>query len=197
MNGGATWSSWYNQPTAQLYHVDRRQHFSLSRLRRTAGERFGLHLQPRQRRRDHLSRLASGRRHRVRLRRARSARSRHHLWRRANRGFEVPLVAPARCRTSRPIPLRNGKYRANRTEPLMFSPVDPHMLYYAANVLFKTTDGGQYLADHQPRSDARKSRHSGERRARSSTKGADEAARRHLCARSVVQEHEHALGRNR
>ena len=38
--------------------------------------------------------------------------------------------------------MRNGKYRANRTEPLMFSPVDPHVLYYAANVLFKTTDGG-------------------------------------------------------
>ena len=30
----------------------------------------------------------------------------------------------------------------NRTEPIMFSPVDPHVLYYASNVLFKTTDGG-------------------------------------------------------
>ncbi|HEV2467647.1 MAG TPA: glycoside hydrolase, partial [Candidatus Sulfotelmatobacter sp.] len=37
---------------------------------------------------------------------------------------------------------RNPSYRANRTEPLMFSPVDPHLLYYATNVLFKTTDGG-------------------------------------------------------
>ena len=33
-----------------------------------------------------------------------------------------------------PIPLRNPKYRANRTEPLMFSPVDPHVLYYSTNV---------------------------------------------------------------
>ncbi len=41
-----------------------------------------------------------------------------------------------------PIPLRNPKYRTNRTEPLMFSPVDPHILYFATNVLFKTTDGG-------------------------------------------------------
>src|SRR6202034_651838 len=41
-----------------------------------------------------------------------------------------------------PLRLRNPKYRANRTEPLMFSPVDPHVLYYATNVLFKTTDGG-------------------------------------------------------
>ena len=41
-----------------------------------------------------------------------------------------------------PIPLRNPKYRTDRTEPLMFSPVDPHILYFASNVLFKTTDGG-------------------------------------------------------
>ncbi|HYL97125.1 MAG TPA: glycoside hydrolase, partial [Terriglobales bacterium] len=41
-----------------------------------------------------------------------------------------------------PIPLRSGQYRADRTEPVMFSPLDPHTLYYAANVLFKTTDGG-------------------------------------------------------
>jgi photosystem II stability/assembly factor-like uncharacterized protein len=41
-----------------------------------------------------------------------------------------------------PIPLRDAKYRTNRTEPLMFSPLDPHLLYFASNVLFKTTDGG-------------------------------------------------------
>jgi hypothetical protein len=40
-----------------------------------------------------------------------------------------------------PIPVR-GKYRVDRTEPLIFSPGDPHLLYYAANVLFKTRDGG-------------------------------------------------------
>jgi hypothetical protein len=41
-----------------------------------------------------------------------------------------------------PIPLL-GHYRAERTEPLAFSPVDPHRLYYGANVLFETRDGGQ------------------------------------------------------
>ena len=44
----------------------------------------------------------------------------------------------------------------------MFSPVDPHMLYLGSNVLFKTTDGGQQLADHQPRSHARRSRRADE-----------------------------------
>jgi hypothetical protein len=41
-----------------------------------------------------------------------------------------------------PIPLRSPKYRTDRTEPLIFSPVDLHVLYFASNVLFKTTDGG-------------------------------------------------------
>jgi hypothetical protein len=41
-----------------------------------------------------------------------------------------------------PIPVRDIKYRADRTEPLMFSPVDPHVIYYATNFLFKTADGG-------------------------------------------------------
>jgi hypothetical protein len=38
--------------------------------------------------------------------------------------------------------LRSGKYRFLRTAPILFSPVDPHVLYLAGNVLFKTTNGG-------------------------------------------------------
>ncbi len=41
-----------------------------------------------------------------------------------------------------PLVLRDPKYRTDRTEPLIFSPVDPHILYFAANVLFRTMDGG-------------------------------------------------------
>ena len=39
--------------------------------------------------------------------------------------------------------VRTGKYRFVRTAPVIFSPVDPHILYFAGNVLFKTTTGGQ------------------------------------------------------
>jgi hypothetical protein len=35
------------------------------------------------------------------------------------------------------------KFRVDRTEPIMFSPVDPHVLYTASNVLFETNDGGR------------------------------------------------------
>lgn len=41
-----------------------------------------------------------------------------------------------------PIPVRGEGFRADRTEPILFSPVDPHLLYYAANKLFATRDGG-------------------------------------------------------
>ncbi|MGA8531303.1 MAG: glycoside hydrolase, partial [Acidobacteriaceae bacterium] len=41
-----------------------------------------------------------------------------------------------------PLPMREKGFRADRTEPILFSPVDPHTMYYAANHLFKTTDYG-------------------------------------------------------
>ena len=42
-----------------------------------------------------------------------------------------------------PVPGRGGgKYRFVRTMPIIFSTVDPHVLYLAANVLFKTVNGG-------------------------------------------------------
>ena len=153
VNGGETWSSWYNQPTAQLYHVARRQRLPLPRLRRPAGERLGLRLQPRQRRPDHLPRLASGRRRRVRLRGARPARSRTS----STAAERHPLRPPHRPgrRTSRPKPRpRGGDYRT-----------DPHPAGASSrrstrtrctspsNVLWKTTDGGQSWTADQPRPD--------------------------------------------
>jgi hypothetical protein len=41
-----------------------------------------------------------------------------------------------------PIPVADPKYRADRTQPILFSPIDPHVLYYATNFVFKTMDGG-------------------------------------------------------
>src|SRR5206468_12741370 len=41
-----------------------------------------------------------------------------------------------------PEPIRRGEYRYVRTLPVVFSPLEPHTLYFAANVLFKTTDAG-------------------------------------------------------
>jgi hypothetical protein len=41
-----------------------------------------------------------------------------------------------------PIPVRTGQFRTNRTQPILFSPVNPRLLYYSANVIFLTNDGG-------------------------------------------------------
>ena len=141
VNGGQTWSSWYNQPTAQLYHVIADNSFP---YRVCAGQQESGSVCIK-------TRGNNG---------AITFRDWHPVG-----VIEYGYVAPdplnpdlvyggGRTEVSKyhwstgqvqnvtPIPLRNAKYRANRTEPLMFSPVDPHVLYYATNVLFKTTDGG-------------------------------------------------------
>jgi hypothetical protein len=43
-----------------------------------------------------------------------------------------------------PRPLRGPGYRTVRTQPVLFSPVDPGVLYFASNTLWKTSDGGQH-----------------------------------------------------
>ncbi len=78
-----TWSSWYNQPTAQMYHVNADDRFPILGLRRSAGERLRVRRQPRQLGRNDRTRLAYGRRPRVWLRRSRSAPFRHLLRRKS------------------------------------------------------------------------------------------------------------------
>ena len=84
VNGGADLELVVQPAHGAALSRERRQCVSLSAVQRTAGERLGLHLQPRQRWRDHLSRLASGGGGGVRLRRARSARSGYRLRRQAD-----------------------------------------------------------------------------------------------------------------
>ena len=102
VNGGASWSSWYNQPTGQFYHLatDNRFPYWIYTGQQDSGT--VAHRQPQRLRRDHLPRLASGRRRRARLRHARSARSGHRLRPRPRRhACRAGTRAPARCRTSR------------------------------------------------------------------------------------------------
>jgi hypothetical protein len=53
------------------------------------------------------------------------------------RNGEVQNVAPVINATD------NSAYRVIRTQPILFSPLDPKVLYFAANQVWKTTDGGQ------------------------------------------------------
>ena len=138
VNGGETWSSWYNQPTAQFYHVITDNQFPYW---------------------VYGGQQESG---------SVGAASRSDFGEISFRDWypvgveEYGYVAPdplnpnliyggkatrfdrttGQTQDISPIVLRTGKYRFNRTAPLIFSPADPHILYLGSNVLFKTTDGG-------------------------------------------------------
>ncbi len=141
VNGGASWSSWYNQPTAQIYHVSVTPGFP---YRICGGQQESGSVC-----------IAS---------RGNDGAITYREWHPVG-VIEYGYVAPdpldpdiiyggGRSEVSKfhwstgqvqnvtPIPVRSAKYRTDRTEPTMFSPIDPHTLYYASNVLFKTTDGG-------------------------------------------------------
>jgi photosystem II stability/assembly factor-like uncharacterized protein len=141
VNGGKTWSSWYNQPTAQLYHVGVTADFP---YRVCSGQQESGSVCIASRGNDG----AIGDRE----------------WRPVGvieYGYVAPdpknpdiLYGAGRSQVSRyqwstgqvqnvtPIPIRDG-YRVDRTQPIVFSPLRPNVLYYASNVLFESTNGGQ------------------------------------------------------
>src|SRR5580700_4243469 len=138
VNGGETWSSCYNQPTAQFYHVITDNQFPYwvyggQQESGSAGiasrsdwgeitfrdwhpvgtEEYG-YVAP-----DplHPNLIYGGKATRFN-----------------QTTGEVQEVGPA--------VLRGGKYRFVRTMPLLFSDVDPHVLYLGSQVLFRTINGG-------------------------------------------------------
>jgi hypothetical protein len=141
VNGGDSWSSWYNQPTAQLYHAISDHSFP---YKVCAGQQESGSVCISSRGNDGAITFREW--HPVGV---------------IEYGYVAPdpldtdvVYGAGRNEVSKfhwstgqvqnvtPIPVRSEKYRFDRTEPIMFSPVDPHTLYYATNVLFKTTDGG-------------------------------------------------------
>jgi photosystem II stability/assembly factor-like uncharacterized protein len=141
VNRGQTWSSWYNQPTAQLYHVSTTNSFpyKICGAQQESGS---------------VCITSRGNDGQITFRD-------WHPVGVIEYGYVAPdplnddlVYGAGRSEVSRfhwttgqvenvtPIPLR-GSYRVDRTEPLVFSPVDPHILYYAANVVFATRDGGR------------------------------------------------------
>jgi photosystem II stability/assembly factor-like uncharacterized protein len=141
VNGGKTWSSWYNQPTAQLYHVAVTADFP---YRVCGGQQ------------ESGSVCISSR--------GGDGTIGYREWRPVGiieYGYAAPdprnpdiVYGAGRTQVSRyqwstgqvqnvtPIPIR-GTYRVERTQPIAFSPVRPDLLYYASNVLFQSRDGGQ------------------------------------------------------
>jgi len=142
VNRGQTWGSWYNQPTAQLYHVAVTNSFPYSVC---AGQQESGSVCISSRGNDGSITFREW--HPVGI---------------IEYGYAAPdplhpeiIYGAGRSEVSKynsitgqvqnitPIPVRGPEYRADRTEPILFSPVDPHRLYYAANVLFETTNYGE------------------------------------------------------
>jgi photosystem II stability/assembly factor-like uncharacterized protein len=140
VNGGRTWSSWYNQPTAQFYHVitDDQHPYWVYGGQQESGS-AGV------------------------LSRGNDGEVTFHDWHSVG-ADEYSYAAPdpldpniiyggPRFKVSRyhrdtgqvedVTPFLLGEFRTNRTMPLIFSKKDPHLLLLGLNVMFKTTDGGK------------------------------------------------------
>ena len=138
-NRGETWSSWFNQPTAQFYHV-------------VTDNQFPYWVYGAQ---QDSNAIATPSRSRYRS-------LNFHDWRPIDAGDENGYIAPdplnpgvvfggtvarqdfgdEQLQQLPPTLAHPGEYRRTWTLPLVFSPMDPHVLYFGSQVLFRTADGG-------------------------------------------------------
>ena len=105
VNGGKSWSSWYNQSTAQLYHVSADNAFP---YRLCGGQQESGSACVASRGNDGeitFREWHPGRRRGIWLRGGGSARSRYRLWRQAHR---VTIAAPGQAQNIMPKPFRSG-----------------------------------------------------------------------------------------
>jgi photosystem II stability/assembly factor-like uncharacterized protein len=140
VNGGRTWSSWYNQPTAQMYHV-------------SADDRFPYWVCGGQQESGSACVSSRGPWGQITQRDWHTAGAQEY-------GYVVPDPLHPRIffggkverfdeRTGQsqevsPIALPSKTYRTVRTEPLAFDHFDRHRLYFGSNVVFATEDGGSH-----------------------------------------------------
>ena len=146
VNGGQTFSSWYNQATAQFYHV-------------SADNDFPYNVYGGQQESGSVGISTRGNDGQITFREWHPVGVEEYgyvapdplnsnliyggkVTRYDKRTGQVQSVAPEA--------IRSNKYRFLRTAPLLFSPVDPKTLYFAGNVLFKTTNGGHSWQEISP-----------------------------------------------
>jgi photosystem II stability/assembly factor-like uncharacterized protein len=138
-NGGRTWSSWYNQPTAQMYHV-------------SADNAFPYRLCSGQQESGSACVASRGNDGEITFREWHPVAAEEYGYVVAD-PLDPDIVYGGKLtrydrRTSQaqnimPKPFRNADFRVVRTQPVLFSPIDPHVLYFSTNTLWKTRDGGR------------------------------------------------------
>ncbi|MFN9782746.1 MAG: hypothetical protein ACK54A_05870, partial [Sphingobacteriales bacterium] len=138
VNGGETFSSWYNQPTAQFYHV-------------STDNAFPYNVYGGQQESGSVGIVSRGNDGFITYREWHPVGVEEYgyvaadpldpniiyggkITRHDKRTGQTQSIAPEA--------VRSGNYRFIRTAPVLFSPIDPKTLFFAGNVLFKTRDGG-------------------------------------------------------
>ncbi len=142
VNGGKTWSTWYNQPTAQLYHV-------------MASNTFPYLVCGGQQESGSVCVSSRGNDGEITFRdwhpvgvieygyAAPDPLNPDIIYGAGRREVSKYSIKTGQMQDVTPVPVGDPKYRADRTQPIMFSPIDPRVIYTTMNFLFKTADGGQ------------------------------------------------------
>lgn len=140
VNNGETFSSWYNQPTAQIYHVN-------------TDNDFPYNIYSGQQESGSVGIASRGNDGGINFRDWHPVGAEEYGYVAADPlnsnivyGDKVTKYNKLTAQTQNVSPevIRSGKYRFVRTEPLLFSPIDHKTLYFSGNVLFKTTDGANH-----------------------------------------------------
>ena len=137
VNGGATWSSWYNQPTAQFYHV-------------ITDNRFPYWVYGAQQESGSAGVASRGNDVQITMREWHPIGAEEYGYIAPDPldpnivfGGKVSRLNWTTGQVQDVSPVVSGtSYRVRRTAPLIFSPTNPHALYFGGNVLFKTLDSG-------------------------------------------------------
>jgi photosystem II stability/assembly factor-like uncharacterized protein len=146
VNGGKSWSSWYNQPTAQLYHV-------------SADNSFPYRLYSGQQESGSVGIKNRGDDGEITFRDWRPVAAEEYGYVVADPLDPDIIIGGKLTRFDRrtgqaqnilPVPVQTEDFRMLRTEPVVFSPLDPHLLFFAGNTLWQTRDRGDHWEKISP-----------------------------------------------
>jgi photosystem II stability/assembly factor-like uncharacterized protein len=138
VNGGKSWSSWYNQSTAQLYHV-------------SADNAFPYRLYSGQQESGSVGIKSRGDEGEITFRDWKPVAAEEYGYVVADPLDPDIIIGGRLTRFDRhtgqaqnilPVPVQTEDFRMLRTQPVVFSPFDPHLLFFAGNTLWQTRDRG-------------------------------------------------------
>jgi len=146
VNGGKGWSSWYNQSTAQLYHV-------------SADNGFPYRLYSGQQESGSVGIKSRGDEGEITFRDWKPVAAEEYGYVVADPLDPDIIIGGKLTRFDRrtgqaqnilPVPVQTEDFRMLRTEPVVFSPFDPHLLFFAGNTLWQTRDRGDHWEKISP-----------------------------------------------